>query len=145
MKRAGPTTIGLAAWATSVRAAAPSKATTATRAKTRAPRQRPSAGATPAVVTERTWQFGPAPAPTTRLALDLRDVAALTVDLARAGLGPAEPAALDVTSDHATRVTISGASGAVQAILDGVPEGHAAGGVLINGAVSSGNVCVNTL
>ena len=86
------------------------------------------AGATPAVVTERTWKTGAAASRTTTLTLDLRDVAALTVDMVRAGFGSGEPATLDVTSDHATRLTLTQVYGA--AALDGAPAGQARGGVL---------------
>ncbi len=78
---------------------------------------------TPGLFTEQTWQHGPPAAELPYLTLKLTGVAAITVDVARAGLTGAQESTIAVVTDTAAQVSLAALPDGVTLTLDGVPTG----------------------
>ncbi|ORV61688.1 peptidase [Mycobacterium europaeum] len=76
---------------------------------------------TPGVYTELDWRVGPPVGPLPYLTLRLSGVAAITVDVQRAGLAALPASTITVATDTAARITLSGLPAGVSVHLDGQP------------------------
>ncbi|CQD17116.1 Putative esterase [Mycobacterium europaeum] len=76
---------------------------------------------TPGVYTELDWRGGPPVGPLPYLTLRLSGVAAITVDVQRAGLAALPASTITVATDTAARITLSGLPAGVSVHLDGQP------------------------
>ncbi|WP_322860615.1 prolyl oligopeptidase family serine peptidase [Mycobacterium europaeum] len=76
---------------------------------------------TPGVYSELDWRVGPPVGPLPYLTLRLTGVAAITVDVQRAGLAALPASTITVATDTAARITLSGLPAGVSVLLDGHP------------------------
>ncbi|OBH14669.1 alpha/beta hydrolase-fold protein, partial [Mycobacterium sp. E3247] len=76
---------------------------------------------TPGVYSELDWRVGPPVGPLPYLTLRLAGVAAITVDVQRAGLAPLPASTITVATDTAARITLSALPAGVGVQLDGHP------------------------
>ncbi|OBI11792.1 prolyl oligopeptidase family serine peptidase [Mycobacterium sp. E2497] len=76
---------------------------------------------TPGVYSELDWRVGPPVGPLPYLTLRLTGVAAITVDVQRAGLAPLPASTITVATDTAARITLSALPAGVGVQLDGHP------------------------
>lgn len=97
--------------------AQPDPAVTPERSRTFRPDARPS----PALRETLTWRLGATPAREPRIALDLENVAAITVDLAGAGLGAGDVGTVEVDTNGTVAITLRGPAGER---TETVPAGH---------------------
>jgi pimeloyl-ACP methyl ester carboxylesterase len=78
---------------------------------------------TPGLYAEQVWQLGPTPHALTYLTLNLTGVAALTVDIARAGLASLTRSTIAVAADTAVKITLAALPPTVTVRLDDAPSG----------------------
>ncbi|OBH25124.1 peptidase [Mycobacterium sp. E342] len=78
-------------------------------------------GPTPGVYSELDWRVGPPVGPLPYLTLRLAGVAAITVDVQRAGLAALPASTITLATDTAARITLSGLPAGVGVQLDGHP------------------------
>jgi hypothetical protein len=83
----------------------------------------PDLDLTPGVYSELIWRTGPPVAPLPFLTLRLKGVAALSVDVARAGLASLATSSIDVSTDTAVHVRLTALPPDVAVLLDGEPTG----------------------
>lgn len=76
---------------------------------------------TPGVYSELDWRVGPPVGPLPYLTLRLTGIAAITVDVQRAGLAALPASTITVATDTAARITLSGLPAGVSVLLDGHP------------------------
>ncbi|OBH23694.1 peptidase [Mycobacterium sp. E1715] len=76
---------------------------------------------TPGVYSELDWRVGPPVSPLPYLTLRLTGVAAITVDVQRAGLAALPASTIMMATDTAARITLSGLPAGVSVHLDGQP------------------------
>jgi pimeloyl-ACP methyl ester carboxylesterase len=73
----------------------------------------------PGVYLEQGWRTAPPPERRPVLTLDLRDVASLTVDLARAGFRPAERGTIMISTNSSLELTLQGPATGTPIVIEG--------------------------
>ena len=97
--------------------------------------------ATPSVVQQLTWQPGATSPATDVVRLNLRDVARLAVDTARAGIGD-RAGHVDVATDGATTLLLTALPAGTRVVVDGATVAVVHGGAPVSVALSKGRTVV---